>query len=536
MSPSREQTIADLTSRQLDLLVIGGGIVGAGVARDAAMRGLTVGLVEQYDFAFGASSRTSRLLHGGLRYLAQGRLGLVHEASTEKRTLHRIAPHLARPLPFVFPAYRRTDWPLWQLRIGVKLYDLLCHGRNLGPSGAMTAGHLLAHFPGLNPYGLLGAVRYFDGLTQDARLVLDTLRSAQRHGALLANYLRFENAEPHEAGWQCRLSDTLPGKGDWSNLPERPEGCLTQIGPVPFSPMTVQARTVVNATGPWSPTVPQSGVRLRLTKGIHLVVDAARLPGCEKRGTGSEVPVPLCSQLPEALVMSEHQRILFVIPWGDRVILGTTDTDYAGPLDDVTADAADVRYVLDVTNRAFPEARLTPDDVISTWAGLRPLIASKNGKPSDISRAHQIVQPHPGWLDVAGGKLTTYRLIAEQTIDRVFKNLAFRKEPCRTAEEPLLPPDAPLTQNGVFPPAQDRQIVEHCCRNEWAEHLDDVMIRRTSWHYATSRPMEIAPQIAAWMAETIGWDSARQEAELRRYADLCRRQNAWRDEFINSIL
>jgi len=157
-------------------------IVGAGVARDAAMRGLRIGLVEQYDLAFGASSRSSRLLHGGLRYLAQGRVRLVHEASREKCILHRIAPHLAEPLPFVFPTYRGTKWPLWQLHVGVKLYDLLCGGRNLGRSNAMSAAEASAHLPGVRLTGLTGAVRYFDGLTNDARLVIDTLRSAARHG------------------------------------------------------------------------------------------------------------------------------------------------------------------------------------------------------------------------------------------------------------------------------------------------------------------------------------------------------------------
>src|SRR5574340_1379171 len=168
----RSQSIARLTDGRLDVLVVGGGIVGAGIARDAAMRGLRTGLVEQHDLASGTSSRSSRLLHGGLRYLAQGRIGLVREASHEKRVVHRIAPHLAEPLPFVFPTYRGTCWPRWQLRFGVKLYDLLCGGRNLGPSCAMSAADVRDHLPGIRPERLSGAVRYFDGLTNDARLVL----------------------------------------------------------------------------------------------------------------------------------------------------------------------------------------------------------------------------------------------------------------------------------------------------------------------------------------------------------------------------
>src|SRR3712207_6702422 len=178
LAAQRAKTLASLSGGPLDLLVIGGGIVGAGIARDAAMRGLQVGLVEQYDFAFGTSSRSSRLLHGGLRYLAQGRVGLVREASVEKMTIHRIAAHLADPLPFIFPTYEGSEWKLWKLRVGVKVYDWLCGKRNLGKSGGLSREQVLEKLPRLNRGGLTGAVRYFDGLTNDARLVLDTLRSA----------------------------------------------------------------------------------------------------------------------------------------------------------------------------------------------------------------------------------------------------------------------------------------------------------------------------------------------------------------------
>ena len=226
---SRTERADALAHRAFDVLAIGGGIVGAGVARDAAMRGLRVGLVEQHDFAFGTSSRTSRLLHGGLRYLAQGRLKLVYQASHEKRTLHRIASHLAEPLAFLFPTYRGTQWPLWKLRIGVRLYDWLCGGQNLGPSAALGRDETLGLLPGLAEESLTGAVRYFDGLTNDARLVLDTLRSAADHGAVVANYTRLEEASPGAGGWVCRVRDTESGRG-----------------------FEVRSRSVVNATGPWA--------------------------------------------------------------------------------------------------------------------------------------------------------------------------------------------------------------------------------------------------------------------------------------------
>jgi len=217
--------------------------------------------------------------------------------------------------------------------------------------------------------------------------------------------------------------------------------------------------------------------------------------------------------------MAEGKRILFVIPWGERVILGTTDTDYDGSLEQVVASAEDVDYVLEVTNRVFPPARLQREDVLSSWAGVRPLIASRNtrkGTPSNTSRNHQIRMPHPGWIDVAGGKLTTYRLMAEQTVDRVRKHLGIELPRCRTADEPLLPADEVAGVSGVVPPPVTREVVRQCCRQEWAEHLDDVMLRRTSWHYYHSDSAAIARQVLAWMTEMLQWDEPRQAAELAR--------------------
>jgi glycerol-3-phosphate dehydrogenase len=473
----------------LDVLIIGGGIVGSGVARDAAMRGLRVGLVEQHDFAFGTSSRSSRLLHGGLRYLAQGRIGLVHEASVEKKVIHRIAPHLADPLPFIFPTYRgNRDWVLWQLKIGVKIYDLLCGGRNLGKSTWLSQAEVLKKVPGLTPAGLNGAVRYYDGLTNDARLTIDTLRSAAASGACVLNYCRFKDAARADL-WECELEDRL--------------------GQRTFK---VRARAVVNATGPWADGLPHSRVKLRLTKGIHLVVERARMP------------------VTETVVMTEGKRILFVIPWGGRMIIGTTDTDYNGPLDDVRAGTADVAYVLKVTNQFFPAAKLTNRDVISAWAGLRPLVADPNGKPSDVSRAHEIHNPEPGWWDVAGGKLTTYRLMGEQTVDQIVealkasKGLSGKLGKCRTAEEPLLPVAETEGVSGIVPPLFSRGPVEHCVGREWVVHLDDVMVRRTSWHYYHRDAAVKAAQVADWMSELLGWSKETRRAELERYARMTGRQ------------
>lgn len=444
--------MSELSPESPIVLVVGGGIVGSGVARDLAMRGIKVMLVEQNDFASGTSSRSSRLLHGGLRYLAQGRVRLVREASREKMTIHRIAPHLAQPLPFVLPTYKgNRDWVRWQLRIGVKLYDLLCGKGNFGKSRGFDSAAMRELLPGVNRDQLNGGVRYFDALTNDARLVLDTLRSAASHGASVRNYTSLTFASRRGDVWECELQDRTTGK-------------TTRVAPA----------AVVNAAGPWADKLKPSSVKLRLSKGVHLVVDRQRL------------------NVPDAIVMTDGKRILFAIPWGERVILGTTDTDYTGDLENPACEPADLAYILKITNRTFPSASLTAEDVIATWAGLRPLIADPSGSPSDISREHEIHMPHPGWFDVAGGKLTTYRLMAEQAVDRIVNFLALKNAgPCRTAAEPLLP-ESQTAYSAVVPPAVSREAVEHYCRNEWAVHLDDVMVRRSSWAYYHAAAAEIA--------------------------------------------
>jgi len=452
------------------------------------MRGLRVALVEQHDFAFGTSSRSSRLLHGGLRYLAQGRVGLVREASIEKKVIHHIAPHLAEPLPFIFPVYRgNRDWRLWQLKIGVKVYDLLCGGRNLGKSSWLSAGETTAKVTGLRDAALNGAVRYYDGFTNDARLVIDTLRSAAKGGAMVLNYCRFEDAEKQQDLWQCRVQDLLEKKA-----------------------LTVSARVVVNATGPWADGLSHSRVKLRLTKGVHLVVDRNRVP------------------VPETVVMTEGKRILFAIPWGERTILGTTDTDYDGSVDEVRSDRTDFEYVLRIANYFFPNASLGLKDVISSWAGLRPLVADPNGNPSEISRSHEIDNPEPGWWDVSGGKLTTYRLMAEQTVDKVVAELEKLQRSeglqklqeflaCRTSQEELLPESETKGISAIVPVQPDRRVVEHFCQKEWAIHLDDVMLRRSGWHYYRRDASELARRVADWMGELLGWSKEQQGEEIAAY-------------------
>lgn len=477
--PSREQSLSQLKAEVLDVLVIGGGIVGAGVARDAAMRGLRVGLLEQADFASGTSSRSSRLLHGGIRYLAQGRVRLVREASLEKTLLGRIAPHLAQPLPFIFPTRRGTPWSYWKLSIGVRVYDLLCGMHNFGRSSSLNPRKTVEMLPGISTNSLTGAVRYYDALTNDARLVIDTLRSAARNNAVIVNHLKFIDAQRLGQEWICQLIDA-----------ETNTEC------------EVRTKVVVNAAGPWSDRLPHSHTKLRLTKGVHLVVDRTRL------------------SVPEAVVMAQGERIMFAIPWGERVILGTTDTDYDGDIANPPCDATDVAEILAVVNEVFPDVALTTGDVISTWSGLRPLVADPHGNPSDISRRHKIEMSNPGWWDVTGGKLTTYRLMGEETVDQIAHHLDRHLDPCRTAELPLLTTDESVTAIGVVPPEVDEKFVRQACQLEWAEHLDDVMIRRTSWRYYCPDHQLVAEQVAGWMANELGWSDERRDLELQKYHNL----------------
>jgi glycerol-3-phosphate dehydrogenase len=469
----RKEALTRLNDGIFDVLVVGGGIVGAGVARDAAMRGLRVALLEQYDLASGTSSRSSRLLHGGLRYLEQGHVGLVHEASVEKKIIHRIAPHLAEPLGFIFPTYRPGGRPLWQLRVGVKIYDLLCSGRNFAPSRGFSPQQTREMVPGLRTDNLAGSVRYFDALTNDARLVIDTLRSAERYGATILNYASFLGAHRGEKSWVI----------DYMNCAARQR-------------LEMRAHVIVNAGGPWANKLEFSTLRLRLSKGIHLVVRRDRLP------------------VPSAVVVTEGKRLLFVIPWGERVIIGTTDTDYPDRPEDVAVAAEDVTYVLRIVNEFFPSANLREADLISGWAGIRPLIANPDGTPSDISRAHLIRKARTGWWDIGGGKLTTYRLMAEQAVDEIVEEKGFKAGPCRTATEPLLAPDQVTTFSGIHPPAITREAVEHYVRYEWARQLEDVMDRRSGWHYHDQLSYETVSNIARWMGDVLGWSLIQTQSEI----------------------
>ena len=522
-------TLEQLTAQPADLLVIGGGITGAGVARDAAMRGLRTVLVEQQDFGAGTSSHSSRLVHGGLRYLETGDLRLVLEANRERRTLLRIAPHLVWPLAFVFPLHRGDRIPLWRLAAGMWLYDALSLFRNVRTHRMLGKRALLEAEPMLRERGLLGGARFYDAQCDDARLTLATVRSAGHHGALVANYTA------------VRALERTAGRVVGAQLEDRLTGARGVL----------RASVVVNATGPWADRVrvlEDSGAAplLQPTKGIHIVVERSRL---DHR---------------EAIVFTSpiDGRVLFILPWGDLSYIGTTDTDTTEAPDQLTVSADDVVYLLRSANARFPNARLGVEDVRASWAGLRPMLAPRERTAaSSRSREHAIVYGSGGMITVVGGKLTTYRAMAAEVVDRAGRELRRgRGNAPRTDEEPLpggeaadlgqfrerglelgVPPESVehllrhygTEAAGIYNlgagerrllrrltpphPAVEAEVV-HAVRREMAQTVEDVLVRRTHLYYETQdRGVQAARRVAELMARERGWDEARVEEEAAKY-------------------
>jgi glycerol-3-phosphate dehydrogenase len=375
-----------------DLVVIGGGITGAGIARDAALRGMKVALFEKGDYACGTSSKSSKLIHGGLRYLEHGEIGLVFESVSERRVQTRLAPHLVRPLPFLIPIYKGVRPGLEIMNVGLWIYDSLALFRaprlHKTVRGAKAA---LALEPQLRPGGLRGAIEYFDCATDDARLVLENALDAQALGAEMHTYTEV-------TGFERAANGRITGVHVRDRLHERT--------------WTLHSRAVVLAAGAWTDEVirrfeiPVDRPLLRRTKGVHIVLPRDRLP------LGRAI----------TLISPVDGRVMFAIPWRGRSVLGTTDTDFTGSADEVAADSEDVRYLCESGNGYFPGANLTPDDVIATWAGLRPLIAAPpDVDESEISREHEIFTRPDGLVIIAGGKLTTYRRMAREVVDRTLE-------------------------------------------------------------------------------------------------------------------
>jgi glycerol-3-phosphate dehydrogenase len=531
---NRDRDLAALADGPLDVLVVGGGIVGTGAALDAATRGLRVGLVERDDIAVGTSSRSSRLIHGGLRYLEQYRFGLVREALTERSRILHLAPHLVTIEPLLFPLF---GWPLATrvfYQAGMTLYDVLGARKDGGWHRHLSVPEVLAHAPAMRRERLRGGLMFHDGVEDDARYTLAVARSAQEDGATIVTRAGAESLiEDNGRVVGARVCDRLSGEE-----------------------LDVRARVVVDATGVWGadPTAPLSGGSTRLlpSRGAHLIVPRSRIPS----DVGLTIRVP--------------GKVVFLVPWPGFWLVGTTDAPYAGPIDRPTAASEEVDELLAAVNHVL-DVGLTRADVVGTYAGLRPLIAPSSGSTVTASREHRVTVERNGLVRVSGGKYTTYRVMAEQTIDaavgvlggsgagrtgtvtRRLVGAADRAELDRTAvalaaasslergvaarlgaRHGTQAPDVvalgrELGLLGRLVDGEDHLEVEvaWAARHELALSIDDVLARRMRLaHELPDRGASIAPRVATILGGELGWDEARTASEVAAYLEGARREFA----------
>ena len=475
---TRAANLTRMAETRFDVLVIGGGITGTGIALDAAARGFSVALVEKDDFASGTSGRSSRMIHGGLRYLAQGDVGLVREALRERKILRQLAPHLIRPLPALIPAGSPREAARY--RLGLTAYEALGAGRNIGFHRPVSREQILQVAPGLRRAA--GGYRYFECQGDDARLTIEVARAAQGFGALLANHVRAEQLLGQTRVTGARVTDEITG--------ERFE---------------IQAGVTVNAAGVWADQIQALAAggtaardrRLIPSKGVHLVF----APGAVRTKVALFVPSA-----------ADDGHFIFVVPWEDRVYAGTTDTPYSGDLDTPVVGDSDRDYILATVARDFPG--VTERDVVASWAGLRPLLSHGQGdvRTYDLSRKHAIFEDPPGLLTITGGKLTTYRAMAEDLVDRLARTLRPSGR-CRTRHIPLGlhgPAEAAFrlaaaAASGLgLPPDAGIRLVR-CYGDDWREAIamigadrslgepavDDLPVLKVELELARSREMAI---------------------------------------------
>ena len=451
---------------EFDVIIIGAGINGAGIARDAAMRGLKVLLLDKRDIASGTSSASTRLIHGGLRYLEHFEFGLVRESLRERETLMRIAPHLVKPLPITIPIYKQSSRGRMTVRAGMIAYDLLSYRKSLPPHRMLSRAKTLEQSPGLNPEGLLGSARYFDAQVEFAeRLVVENALSAREHGAEIVTYAPV-----------AKISA---------------EGVEFVVdGGTHFA----RASVVINAAGPW---VDQLLERAQVestrliggTKGSHIVVP----------------PFPVASKSAIYLEAQTDRRPFFIIPWNGNYLIGTTDVRFEEDPDQVRSELWEIDYLLAETNRAFPGAGLTRDRILFTYSGVRPLPFTRNEKEKNITRRH-FIREHRSMknlLSIVGGKLTTYRSLAEECVDLVFRKLGRQSPPCLTAKE-------------VLPKPAIRDIV-FSFQHEMAKTLADCFLRRTMRGLDGDLglgDLDAAVKVLGWSNEKAKWEIENYKAEI----------------------
>lgn len=513
---NRKEMFAKLDDQDVsfDVLVIGGGATGVGIALDAATRGFRTALLEMGDFAQATSSRATKLVHGGVRYLATGQIHLVREALHERAVMMRNAPHLVQPLPTILPVYSRLQLPYYGA--GLLLYDRLSGKSTMGPTRVLGAKATAARVPGIAQTKLRGSVLYHDGQFNDARLALAIARSAADHGAVVLNYARCTEIT-HGGG---RVTGAVIR--DMETGEER----------------TVRAKLLINATGIFVDEVkrlddPASAQLLSVSRGTHIVVAA------EVLGGNHALMIPKTSD----------GRVVFAIPWQGRVVVGTTDIPADRVLMEPGHQADEIDYLLHHVN-PYLARTLTRMDILSVFSGLRPLVTGKGASTSKLSREHHIEVSRTGLITVAGGKWTTYRRMAEDTLDFAARQKLLVKRPCVTATTKLhgAPPErmtgdpyrdeygtdtAQLAELEQAEPALARRIDEHLpytfaevvfgVRHEMARTVEDVLSRRTRSLLLDSRAtLRAAPAVAALLAKELGHDGAWVEREMESFTKLCR--------------
>jgi glycerol-3-phosphate dehydrogenase len=518
---TRAENLERFSRETFDLLIIGGGITGAGIALEAASRGLKTALIEKGDFASGTSSKSSKLIHGGIRYLRQGDIRVTRDMARERAALSLLAPGLIDWTAFLFPLYgSMSDWAL--VRLGLQLYDFMSRSALPRRHKKLLLKEALQLAPLLNDTGLRAAFIYYDGCTDDARLVITVAKSAARHGAVLANYV--------EANSLIKKNGRIIGAVASDRLGSR------QI--------EINSRVVINAAGAWLDQIrakdnPNCQPLLFRTKGIHIVVPKHRI----------------ASELGLLFKSPRDSREMFVIPWGQLAIIGTTDTPFESDPSRARATGEDVEYVLEAINNAM-KANLSEQDVISTFAGIRPLIREDKDFASDISRKHRVYESDSGLISIGGGKLTTFRLMAKEVVDLATKRLC--KPIALPSQQGLLIEQAPITERAqalhldeetiahlakaygsealsILELAHSRQELKerivaslpyikaeviYCVRREMALTLADVLSRRTRIVWEDSQHgIGVAEAIAHLMASEMGWNDAELRMQLEAYRE-----------------
>jgi glycerol-3-phosphate dehydrogenase len=508
----RGRDLERLAGTPWDLVVVGGGASGASVALEAARGGLSVALVEQDDIASGTSSRSSRLIHGGLRYLAQGELALVREGLYERKRLLREAPGLVRPVSFLYPVYRGDPDGLAKVDLGLWIYDFLSLGDGLGFHRRWSARRVHRQLPALRGQGLRGALRYRDAATHDARLTLAVAIAAAEAGALVAPRCRAVRlARASDGGLELEIEDRIGG---------------TQL--------TVGARKVLLACGPW-PDFQSDRAPIRTARGSHVAFSAGRL----------RLPAFLALRSPD------DGRLAFAMPIGAYIVLGTTDVDDSRPPSEVAPTGDDVAYLLRLARHAFPHARLEAADLTGAWAGLRPLLAEPGTpNPDLLSRRHRVLETEPGVFVLQGGKLTTHRRMAEDTLARIEGRATQPRPPHRALLSGSLAEGAAVLRRLGTKPADVEELeglygarldrlaeraeagsstvdleerilraqIELAVDEEWACALDDLLLRRLAPGPLNLRAaMRLAPWAAELMAERLDWSEGERERQCEDF-------------------